>query len=286
MSFKKASIVVAAFLATLFAGLSSVMAEGDGIYYAAPKQVGLMQPATEVMRDLVGFHDMLLVICVVITALVLGLMLYIMMKFNARTNPNPSKTTHNTLLEVVWTVLPILILVVIAVPSFKLLYKQDVIPEADVTIKAIGNQWYWTYEYPDHDGLYFDAVMLTDEESEESGKPRLLATDNSVVVPVGKTVRVQVTANDVIHAWTIPAFGAKVDAVPGRLNETWFKAEKEGTYYGQCSELCGIRHGFMPIVVEVVSEEEYAAWLKEAKERFASNTSKRPVLVADAHGAE
>lgn len=164
---------------------------------------------------------------------------------------------------------------VIAIPSFRLLYKEDVIPEADLTIKAIGNQWYWTYEYPDNDDITFDAVILSDEEAKAAGHPRLLGADERVVVPVNKVVRVQVTATDVIHAWTIPAFGAKVDAVPGKLNEIWFKATKEGLYYGQCSELCGTRHGFMPIMVEVVSQEKYEAWLIEAKEKFASNDAPR-----------
>ncbi|WP_417319678.1 cytochrome c oxidase subunit II [Emcibacter sp.] len=285
MLFKKAYVSAAALLVALFSGLGSAWAAGE--FKAEPKQLGFMEPATEIMRDLVWFHDGLLWMCIIITIFVMLLMLYIMVRFRARANPNPSRTTHNTLLEVAWTTLPILILIVIAVPSFKLLYKQDVIPEADVTVKAIGNQWYWSYEYPDYDDLSFDAVMLTEEDKssgdykDRSGTPRLLETDTRIVVPVNKVIRVQTTATDVIHAWTIPAFGVKVDAVPGRLNEIWFKAEKEGVFYGQCSELCGIRHGFMPIVVEVVSQEVFDAWTKNPTET-AAKAVETNIQVADA----
>jgi cytochrome c oxidase subunit 2 len=223
------------------------------------------------MEDLVAFHDMLMWIITAITIFVTAILIYIFVKFNAKANPVPSKTTHNTLLEIIWTTVPVLILVVIAIPSFRLLYDQDVIPEADVTIKAIGNQWYWSYEYPDHEEIMFDAIMLEEGDEGYEDHPRLLGADELVVVPVNKIIRVQVTATDVIHAWTIPAFGSKIDAVPGKLNETWFKATKEGTYYGQCSELCGIRHGFMPIIVKVVSQSEYEAWIEEAKIKYASN---------------
>ena len=291
MSFKKTFVSAAAFLVALFSGLGSVWA--NGLYRAEPEQMGLMQPATEVMRDLVSFHNNgLLVMCVVITLFVLALMVYIFIRFNAKVNPTPSKTTHNTLLEVVWTVLPILILIVIAVPSFKLLYKQDVVPEADLTVKAIGNQWYWSYEYPDYEDVSFDAVMLTEADKapggdyeDRAGTPRLLESDTHIVVPVNKTVRLQTTATDVIHAWTVPAFGIKVDAVPGRLNETWFKVEKEGIYYGQCSELCGIRHGFMPIVVEVVSQEAFDAWVMNPTETAAKAVESN-IQVADATQAQ
>ena len=186
----------------------------------------------------------------------------------SKANPEPSKTTHNTLVEVVWTVLPILILVVIAIPSFRLLYFQREIPQAELTVKAVGYQWYWGYEYPDNGDFAFDSLMLNDEE--RGDQPRLLATDTAMVVPVDTTVRVIVTAADVLHAFAMPAFGLKMDAVPGRLNETWFKAEKTGTFYGQCSELCGIRHAFMPIRIEVVSKEAFAAWVEEAKAEYAN----------------
>ena len=182
-------------------------------------------------------------------------------------NPNPSKRTHNVAVEVLWTLIPCLILIVIAVPSFKILYKQDAIPKADLTIKAIGYQWYWGYEYPD-ENIIFESYMVEDKDLRPD-QPRLLAVDNEVVVPVNKVVKVLITANDVLHAWALPSFGVKRDAAPGRINETWFKAEKVGTYYGQCSELCGIKHAFMPITVKVVTDEEYEDWLSEAKEKFA-----------------
>jgi cytochrome c oxidase subunit 2 len=187
-----------------------------------------------------------------------------MVKFNAKANPTPSRTTHNTLLEVAWTVVPVMILVAIAVPSFRLLFMQLDTPKADLTIKAVGKQWYWSYTYPDHGKFEFDSLLATDKQ------PRLLAVDNEIVVPVNKVVRVQVTAADVIHAFAVPSFGIKIDAVPGRLNETWFKATKEGWYYGQCSELCGKDHAFMPIAVRVVGEQEFAAWIEQAKKKFAT----------------
>jgi len=199
-------------------------------------------------------------------------MIYASIRFRASRNPNPSKTTHNVAVEVLWTLIPCLILIVMAVPSFKILYKQDTIPKADLTIKAVGYQWYWGYEYPD-ENIIFDSYMIKEEDLKEN-QPRLLAVDNEVVVPVNKVVKVLITANDVLHAWALPSFGVKRDAVPGRINETWFKAEKVGTYYGQCSELCGIQHAFMPIAVRVVSDEEYAEWLSDAKVRFA----KEPIL--------
>ena len=268
--FKKIYLMIVMILATFVGSVFAGFAAQDGIYSAAPGQLGFIEPATPIMSETVAFHDFLMWIISAITIFVTLVMIYIFVKFNAKSNPVASKTTHNTFLEIVWTAVPILILVVIAIPSFRLLYNQDVIPEADVTIKAIGNQWYWSYEYLDHEEIMFDSIMLDDSEAAAAGHPRLLGTDTRVVVPVNKVVRVQVTANDVIHSWTIPAFGSKVDAVPGKLNETWFKATKEGLYHGQCSELCGIRHGFMPIMVEVVSEAEYAEWLEWAKEEYAS----------------
>ena len=248
---------------------------------AEPWQLGLQDAVTPVMHDITQFHNFMLVLITVITVFVLALLLIVMVKFNAKANPTPSKTTHNTTIEVVWTVAPILILLVIAIPSFRLLYLQRDIPQADMTIKAIGNQWYWSYEYPDHDDLTFDSLMV-EEEDLKPGQPRLLATDNDVVVPVNKTVRVIVTASDVIHNWAIPSFGIKMDGIPGRLNETWFRAEKTGVYYGQCSELCGIRHAFMPITVRVVSEEDFAAWLVDAKKQFAG--APEPTKVAATSG--
>ena len=201
-------------------------------------QLGFQQSATPVMENITWFHDFLLIVITVITIFVLALLLIIAVRFNARSNPTPSKTTHNTLLEVVWTVVPVLILFAIVIPSFKLLFLQLNIPQADLTIKATGKQWFWTYTYPDHGKFEFDSLMVQ-EKDRKPDQPRLLAVDNEIVVPVNKTVRVQVIGADVIHAWAVPSFGVKIDAIPGRLNETWFKAEREGVYYGQCSELCG-----------------------------------------------
>ncbi len=230
-------------------------------------QLGLQGAASPIMEQMVGFHDMLLVIITLIALFVLALMVYVLVRFNAKANPVPSKTTHNTLLEVLWTVVPIAILVLIAVPSFKLLYYQGVSPPADMTVKAIGHQWYWTYEYPD-EGFTFDAFML-DDDSLEPGQPRLLATDYDVVLPVGKVVRLITTADDVIHSWAIPALGIKLDSIPGRANETWLYIDQPGMYYGQCSELCGVNHAFMPIAVRALSEDDYNAWLTTAREEFA-----------------
>ena len=240
-------------------------------------QLGFQRAASESMRDIVAFHNnLLLPIIIAISVFVLFLMLYACVRFRASANPNPSKRTHNVTVEVLWTLIPCLILIVMAVPSFKILYKQDAIPKADLTIKAIGYQWYWGYEYPD-ENLVFDSYMI-EEKDLKANQPRLLAVDNEVVVPVGKVVKVLITANDVLHAWALPSFGVKRDAVPGRINETWFKAEKVGTYYGQCSELCGIKHAFMPIAVKVVSEEEYQEWLSEARVKFAKEEIKNDKL--------
>lgn len=239
-----------------------------------PWQMGFQPAVTPVMDRMNDFHNLLLVIIFVIAAFVTALMVYVMVRFNEKANPTPSKRSHNTLLEVVWTALPIMILVVIAIPSFKLLYYQDKAPNAEMTIKVTGNQFYWSYEYPDHGGFAFDATMVPDEEIKD-GQIRLLSTDEQVVVPVDTEIRVLMAAADVIHAWAVPAFGVKIDAVPGRLNETWFKVTKEGTYYGQCSELCGTNHGFMPIQVKAVSKADFAAWAAKAKEEYASHDEPR-----------
>jgi cytochrome c oxidase subunit 2 len=244
-----------------------------------PWQLGFQDAASDNMAQITNFNDFLLILMTAITLVVLGLMVFVMLRFNAKANPEPSKTTHNTFIEVVWTVVPILILVIIAIPSFRLLYYQRVLPEADMTIKATGYQWYWGYEYPDHGGFAFDSLMLNDDE--RGDQPRLLATDTAMVVPVNTTVRVIVTGADVLHSWAMPAFGVKMDAVPGRLNETWFRAEKTGTYYGQCSELCGIRHAFMPIRVEVVEPDAFASWVVEAQAEYAQYETGKDML-ADA----
>ena len=238
----------------------------------SPWQLGFQQAATPVMENIVWFHDFLLYLIVAITIFVLALLVIVVVRFNARANPNPSRTTHNTLLEVMWTLVPVIILVAIAVPSFKLLFLELTIPEADVTVKATGKQWYWSYSYPDAK-FEFDSLMLKEGER-KADQPRLLAVDNELVVPVNKVIRVQVIGSDVIHAFAVPSFGIKIDAVPGRLNETWFKATREGMYYGQCSELCGRDHAFMPIAVRVVSDRDYTAWLDQAKKKYANDDSR------------
>ncbi|MDP3256295.1 MAG: cytochrome c oxidase subunit II [Bosea sp. (in: a-proteobacteria)] len=248
----------------------------------SPWQLNLQGAATDVAAYIHWFHDWLNVIIFAITIFVLALLLYVAWRFNEKANPTPSKTTHNALLEVAWTVIPVLILVVIAIPSFRLLKLQLEIPPADVTVKVTGKQWYWSYEYPQDGGAFgFDSLMLDEKQRAEAiagnkiaaaEAPRLLAVDNEAVVPVGKIVRVQVTGADVIHKFTVPSFGVKIDAIPGRLNETWFKADREGIYYGQCSFVCGQNHAYMPIAFRVVSQERYAAWLAESKQKFASAT--------------
>ena len=219
----------------------------------APWEWTLQESATPVMDYIIWFHNWLFGTITVITLFVLALLIMVVVKFNAKANPVPSKTTHNTLIEVAWTLIPVLILVAIAVPSFRLLFLELDIPKADLTIKATGKQWYWSYAYPDNGKFEFDSLMAQDK------KPRLLGVDNEMVVPVNKVVRVQTTGADVIHAFAVPAFGIKIDAIPGRLNETWFKATKTGMFYGQCSELCGKDHAFMPIAVRVVSDQEFAS---------------------------
>jgi cytochrome c oxidase subunit 2 len=213
---------------------------------------------------------------------VLVLLVVIVFRFNERANPAPSRTTHNTMLEVAWTIVPVLILVAIAIPSFRLLRAQLIIPKADVVLKAVGHAWYWEYEYPaDQGGFKFDSNMLETKDL-KPGQPKLLAVDNEVVVPVGKVVRVQTTAADVLHSWAVPSFGFKLDAIPGRLNEMWFQAQREGIYYGQCSELCGNGHPYMPIAVRVVSEDAYRAWLDEAKKKYARLGGDTKLAAADA----
>ncbi len=231
----------------------------------APWEWTLQESATPVMDYIIWFHNWLVGTITVITLFVLVLLIMVVVKFNAKANPIPSKTTHNTLIEVAWTLIPVLILVAIAVPSFRLLFLQLDTPKADLTIKATGKQWYWSYAYPDHGKFEFDSLMSQDK------KPRLLGVDNEMVVPVNKVVRVLTTGADVIHAFAVPAFGIKIDAIPGRLNETWFKATKTGMFYGQCSELCGKDHAFMPIAVRVVNDQEFAAWVETAKKKYAAN---------------
>ena len=228
-------------------------------------QLGFQTPASPVKERIEGLHNWLLVLITLITLFVLALLVIVVVKFNAKANPVPSRTTHHTLIEVVWTLVPVLILVGIAVPSFRLLFLELDVPKADLTIKATGKQWYWSYAYPDNGKFEFDSLMAQDKQ------PRLLGVDNEMVVPVNKVIRVQTTGADVIHAFAVPAFGIKIDSIPGRLNETWFKATKVGMYYGQCSELCGKDHAFMPIAVRVVEDQEFAAWVEAAKKKYATN---------------
>ena len=266
MSLRTLALNAAALLGsvTLFAREASA-AEGR----AENWQLGFQPAATPIAEQMHGFHDLLMVIITAITVLVLALLIWVMIRYNEKANPVPSKTSHNTTIEVLWTILPVLILLVIAVPSFRLLYAQYDFPKADLTIKATGHQWYWTYSYPDNGGFTFNS-SVADEDNPHSEK-YLLAVDNEVVVPVNKVVHVLVTSDDVIHDWAMPSFGIKTDAVKGRNALTWFKAERPGIYYGQCSELCGARHAYMPIEVRVVSDQEFAAWLDAAKKKFASS---------------
>ena len=256
-------------MATIAVVAAGIMLATGGAAFAelgqpAPWEWHLQPSGSPVMDNIVWFHNFLSVLIILITLFVLALLVIVVMKFNAKANPVPSRTTHNTLIEVVWTLVPVLILVGIAVPSFRLLFLELDVPKADLTIKATGKQWYWSYAYPDNGKFEFDSLMAQDKQ------PRLLGVDNEMVVPVNKVIRVQVTGADVIHAFALPAFGVKIDAIPGRLNETWFKATKTGMFYGQCSELCGKDHAFMPIAIRVVNDQEFASWVESAKKKYAS----------------
>jgi cytochrome c oxidase subunit II len=270
--------VLAIAMVAILTGAEAALA---GLGQPSPWQVGLQQSASPVMDNIIWFHDFLLYIITGIAGFVLVLLVVVMVRFNARANPLPSRTTHNTFIEIAWTLIPIVILMFIAVPSFKLLFLQLNVPAADLTVKATGKQWYWSYSYPDNGQFEFDSLMLKEGERKE-GQPRLLAVDNEMVVPVNKTVRVITTGSDVIHSFAVPSFGIKIDAVPGRINETWFTATREGVYYGQCSELCGKDHAFMPIAVHVVSEQAFSAWVEEAKKKYARDEALPPTTVAAA----
>jgi cytochrome c oxidase subunit 2 len=272
MKVHRISAVLAAFMFSVF-GAAAALAQGEPVVGEPHSwQLGLQASASPVKEQLTDFHNLLLVVITAITLLVLALLVYVMVRFNAKANPNPTKTSHNTVLEVAWTVLPVVILVVIAVPSFKVLYFMDKTENAEMTLKVIGHQWYWEYQYPDQEDLTFSSYMIPDEDI-EPGQRRLLEVDNRIVLPVDTNIRIIITAGDVLHSWAMPALGIKKDAIPGRLNETWARIDREGVYYGQCSEICGTNHGYMPIAIEAVSKERYAQWVVEAKEKFASNTS-------------
>jgi cytochrome c oxidase subunit 2 len=278
MRMPKPLTLLAVAICVILAGAGTALA---GLGQPSPWQFGLQQAASPVMDRIIWFHDFLLYIITGIAGFVLVLLIVVMVRFNARANPVPSRTTHNTFIEIAWTLIPIMILMVIAVPSFKLLFLQLNVPPADLTVKATGNQWYWTYSYPDNGQFQFDSLMLK-EDQRKPDQPRLLAVDNEMVVPVNKIVRVITTGSDVIHSFAVPSFGIKIDAVPGRINETWFKATREGVYYGQCSELCGKNHAFMPIEVRVVSEQAFAAWVEDAKKKYARDDMMPPTNVAAA----
>jgi cytochrome c oxidase subunit II len=278
--FKRLTVLAVMIVATL-GGADTALA---GLGQPSPWQLGLQKSASPVMDNIIWFHDFLLYIITGIAAFVLVLLIIVMVRFNARANPTPSRTTHNTLIEIAWTLIPIMILMFIAVPSFKLLFYQLNVPAADLTVKATGKQWFWTYSYTDNGEFEFDSLMLKDGERKED-QPRLLTVDNDMVVPVNKTVRVITTGADVIHAFAVPSFGIKIDAIPGRINETWFTAEREGVYYGQCSELCGKDHAFMPIAVRVVSEQAFSAWVEEAKKKYARKEAVPPTQVASAQSS-
>ena len=279
---KIGSVVASAAASAALLGFGA-KAWANGIGYAEPGQIGFQQAVTPIAREIHSFHNGLLMpIITAICLLVLGLLLVCIFRFNEKANPTPSRTTHNTLLEVAWTILPVLILVVIAIPSFRLLTRQLEIPKPDVTLKVTGKQWYWTYDYPkDQDGGFgFDSTRLDDKDLKPDDI-RLLSVDNEAVVPVNKVIELEITGADVIHSFIVQSLGVRMDAIPGRLNTTWFKAEREGVYYGQCSKLCGKDHAFMPIAVRVVSQEQYDAWLQDAKKKFAEG-GRAPYAVAAA----
>ena len=233
-------------------------------------QLSFQNPATDLMGSVVGLHNIILIVMCLITLFVLFLLFYVSFRFSAKRNPIPSTTTHNTVVEVLWTAIPIVILVVLAIPSFKLLYQQEKSENYDMTVKVIGHQWYWEYEYPDHGDFYFESYMVQEQDLEE-GDLRLLTVDNPLVIPANKNIQILITAGDVLHSWAVPSMGLKTDAVPGRLNETWVNVKEPGIYRGQCSEICGSGHGFMPVVVKVLPEREFMAWANEAKNNYAIN---------------
>jgi len=263
--------------------LASAGAAFAGLGHPSPWQMDLQGSASPVMDEISEFHYYLLWVIGLISAFVLVLLLIIIVRFNARSNPAPSRTTHNTPIEIIWTIVPVIILAAIAVPSFRLLFVELDVPHPDLTVKATGKQWFWSYSYPDNGNFEFDSLMVQDKDL-KPGQPRLLTVDNELVVPVNKVVHVLVTGADVIHSFTVPSFGIRIDAVPGRMNETWFKATATGMFYGQCSELCGKDHSFMPIAVHVVSESDFNAWAAQAKQKFSAENGVPPNTFAAASG--
>src|ERR1700728_649178 len=268
---------VAATVVALFAGAGAAFA---GLGQPTPWELGLQDAATPVMADITSFHTFVLWIVTAITIFVLALLLICIFRFNARANPTPLRTTHNTPIEVMWTIVPVIILVLIAIPSFRLLFTELDVPTPDLTIKATGKQWYWSYAYPDNGNFEFDSLIVAEKDL-KADQPRLLTVDNEMVVPVNKVVHVLITGADVIHSFNVPSFGIRIDAIPGRINDTWFKATTEGVFYGECSELCGKDHSFMPIAVRVVSDSDFTAWLTHAKQEFSADGAP-PTAVAAA----
>jgi cytochrome c oxidase subunit II len=261
------------------AAMAATLVAGPALALPHNFEFDLQPAASPVMQQIEDFHRLLVWIIVAVCVFVLGLLVWIAIRYRASVNPVPSKVHHNTLLEVAWTIIPVIILVFIAVPSFRLLYFEAEIPTPDVKIRAIGKQWFWTYEYPGTGAFTFDSLGLSDADAKKAGEPRLLGVDNAIVLPVNKVIEVETTGADVIHSWALPEMGVKMDAVPGRRNHTWFKATRTGTFYGECSELCGARHAFMPIEVHIVSDAEYAAWLATARKKFAA-LDEGPIRVA------
>jgi cytochrome c oxidase subunit 2 len=271
----------AAMVSILVSIVASIGTAWAGLGQPSPWEMDLQDSASPVMADVAGFHFFLLWVIAAISAFVLALLLIVILRFNARANPAPTRTTHNTPIEILWTIVPVIILAVIAVPSFRLLFVQLEVPTPDLTVKVTGKQWFWSYSYPDNGNFEFDSLMVQDKDI-KPGQLRLLTADNDMVVPVNKVVHVLVTGADVIHSFTVPSFGIRMDAIPGRINETWFKATSEGVFYGQCSELCGKDHSFMPIAVRVVNQNDFDTWLSSAKQKYGSDNSAAHNAVAAA----
>ena len=269
--------LLAVLLAVGLVGWIDPVSAAEGL--ARPWQLSLQDPMSPVMEGVSNFHKLLLVVQFGIVGLVLAILAYCVIRFNAKRNPVPSRTSHNTLLEVIWTALPVVILIIIAIPGLRLLYFQDRTQDVDMTLKVAGHQWYWSYSYPDHGDFTFDSIIVPDEELKE-GQPRMLTVDNRIVLPVDTNIQILLTGEDVIHSWAVPALGIKVDATPGRINERWVRINEEGVYYGMCSELCGVNHAYMPIEVHAVSKEAFAEWVGQAREEFASREDRPAVDVA------